>query len=250
MPSPQIETSELTVEFAGKMVLNKISLTLAPGSITGILGPSGCGKSTLLRCLAGTQAPSSGQIRFQPPLFKLAYVFQDATLLPWRTVEENLQLPFELRGESFSGIDKELERVKLLGAKKLYPHQLSGGMKMRASLARALVEKPDVLLLDEPLAALDEVTRQTLQEEIHRLWVQLGMTIVFVTHSISEAVFLSERVLLITPVNSQAKGQIICDKPIDLEIERTSERTNSLRWDPRYIQLCSELTQHFRGIQQ
>jgi NitT/TauT family transport system ATP-binding protein len=240
----EIRLSKVNLQFKDKPVLVDLNLTIKSGSFTSLLGPSGCGKSSLLRILAKTLPMTSGRMDYFPPRRRLGFVFQDANLIPWKTVEENLQLPFEIRREPYKNIDEELSRVGLLSAKKMYPFQLSGGMKMRVSLARALVERPEVLLLDEPLAALDETTRQLLQEELRALWIDSRMTVIFVTHSISEAVFLSDRILVMKSFANQNSGQIIKDLQIDLG----ETRKDFLRNDPTYLRFCRDLSLVFREL--
>ena len=220
----------------GVVAIDDISLDVTPGQFLAILGPSGCGKSTLLRLIAGLDEPQSGTVDVAHPSFvgsetlpyqstgpraDIAYVFQDAHLLPWRNVVRNVELPLELRGvgkaERGPLAARALDRVGLADALDRYPAQLSGGMRMRVSLARALVTEPRLLLLDEPFAALDEITRQHLDEQLRGLWADTGMTVVFVTHSTAEAVFLAER----TVVLSQRPARIVDDRRIDLPPERT-----------------------------
>jgi NitT/TauT family transport system ATP-binding protein len=182
-------------------ILEPLRLVIEPGEFVSLLGPSGCGKSTLLRIIAGLEQPSLGEIKSS----RLAqgFVFQESHLLPWCTVEKNIRLPLELRklprGQIQMATTAAMKRVGLEQAATLFPRQLSGGMKMRVSLARALVTEPRLLLLDEPFAALDEVTRHALQEDLRHLWLKLGMTVIFVTHSVAEAVFLSTRQLVFSP---------------------------------------------------
>jgi len=187
---------------SGLQALGAVDLALRPGEFVSIVGPSGCGKSTLLRVMAGLVAPSTGRCE-RPAGIETAFVFQEAALLPWRTVERNAQLLMELEGhepESYRPRAAEaLKLVGLAGFEKSYPHQLSGGMRMRLSLARALALRPGLLLLDEPLAAVDELTRDVLQEELSSLWRQAGFTGVLVTHNVHEAVYLSNRVVVMSP---------------------------------------------------
>jgi NitT/TauT family transport system ATP-binding protein len=205
-----------------------IDLRIEAGAFVAILGPSGCGKSTLLRMIAGLDKPDSGTI--QSSTRAVAYVFQDAHLLPWRNVLRNVQLPLELMGaQRATRLDaalRAIEQVGLADAIKRYPAQLSGGMRMRVSLARALVTDPDLLLLDEPFAALDEITRQQLDEQLHQLWCSRRMTVVFVTHSIVEATFLAQRAIVLT----RRPARIVLDRTIDLPPQRNA----ALRVDPAF----------------
>ena len=195
-----ISVSQVTKNFDDVNVLTKVDLDIAKGEFITIVGPSGCGKSTLLRIIAGI-LPSQGSVE-KPE--KGAFVFQDAALLPWRNVQRNAELLMELedgfsKNERVTKASSALQQVGLSGFEKSYPHQLSGGMKMRLSLVRSLVLKPDYLLLDEPLSAVDELTRELLQEEIHALWKKEKFTAILVTHNVSEAVFLSNRVVVMSP---------------------------------------------------
>ena len=212
-------------------VIRGMDLTIQAGEFLALLGPSGCGKSTLLRMIAGLDQPDAGTIVTEPPgdRFQKAFVFQDAHLLPWRNVLENAALPLELMGignyERHQKARAALQQVQLSEALKRYPAQLSGGMRMRVSLARALVTEPQLLLLDEPFAALDEITRFHLDVQLRELWRARRMTVIFVTHSISEAAFLADRAV----VMSRRGGAIRLDRRIELP----EERTNDLRADPR-----------------
>lgn len=192
---------------SGTEALRGVTLRLDPGDFVALLGPSGCGKSTLLRLLAGLDAPDSGCITWDdghaPAPGDIGFVFQDATLLPWASAEDNVFLPLRLRGMERARVIRDvhavLARVGLRGFESARPRQLSGGMRMRVSLARALVTRPRVLLMDEPFAALDEFTRHRLQEDLIAVWQEEGCTVVFVTHSIYEATFLARRILLMSP---------------------------------------------------
>ncbi|MDB5038307.1 MAG: nitrate transporter ATPase [Bacteriovoracaceae bacterium] len=203
----------------GISALESLSLEIQSGEFLSIIGPSGCGKSTLLRLIAGLEMPSRGSIEVSSRE-RLSYVFQDSHLLPWRTAIRNVALPLELTRMSREvQLTKALEALDLVGLKEFanaYPNQLSGGMKMRVSLARALVTDPALLLLDEPFAALDEITRQKLDEDLRKLWQLKKMTVVFVTHSIQEATFLSNRALVL----SQRPGRIILDRRLKLPEHR------------------------------
>src|SRR4051812_2294459 len=220
----------------GVVALDGVSLDVPPGQFLSILGPSGCGKSTLLRLIAGLDAAQDGGVDVQHPAFAgakpahspaphadIAYVFQDAHLLPWRSVLRNVELPLELMRQEKAArrqrAREALARVGLADAIDRYPAELSGGMRMRVSLARALVTEPKLLLLDEPFAALDEITRQHLDEQLRQLWAETGVTVIFVTHSTAEAVFLAERAVVL----SKRPGRIVEDRMIELPRERTPE---------------------------
>ena len=206
-----------------------MDLSIDAGEFLAVLGPSGCGKSTLLRMIARLLPANSGHIVTQPEQFQTAFVFQDAHLLPWRTTLDNTSLPLELLGikrdERYAKARAALAQVGLADAEARYPAQLSGGMRMRVSLARALVTEPRLLLMDEPFAALDEITRFNLEVQLRDLWQRRGMTVVFVTHSISEAAFLANRAVVMT----RRRGGIKLDRRIDLP----ADRRNDLRSDPR-----------------
>jgi len=216
----------------GTVALDGIDLEIEKGSFVAILGPSGCGKSTLLRLLSGLERATAGDLAVNlaadggraptgQPRRGLAFVFQDAHLLPWRTVLENVALPLELRGlndaEARRRAAAPLADVELSDAVRRYPDELSGGMRMRVSIARALVTEPELLLLDEPFAALDELTRQRLDEKLRALWRMRKMTVVFVTHSLAEAVFLAERAV----VMSKRPGRVVLDRAVALPTERS-----------------------------
>ena len=182
----------------GTRALQPVRLSVAEGEFLTLLGPSGCGKSTLLRMMAGLLLPTEGGIVVQGK--GLSFVFQEATLMPWATVQGNVRLPLDLahvpRIEADRRVDQALALVGLQKAARQRPGELSGGMQMRVSIARGLVTEPRILLMDEPFGALDEVTRQGLDDELLKLWQTQGLTVVFVTHSISEAVYLSQRVVV------------------------------------------------------
>ncbi len=223
----------------GVRALDRLDVEIGAGEFVSVLGPSGCGKSTLLRIVAGLERASAGSVHLgevnRAP--RIAFVFQDAHLLPWRNVLRNVVLPLELMGKN-AGEAKEaaraaLAQVGLSEATHRYPNQLSGGMKMRVSLARALVTEPELLLLDEPFAALDEITRQRLDEQLRQLWAVRRMTVVFVTHSINEAAYLSDRAI----VMSSRPGRIVLDHPLDLPPERPAQ----LRGEADFAQQMSIL---------
>jgi NitT/TauT family transport system ATP-binding protein len=210
------------------VAVDRLDLDVAPGAFVAILGPSGCGKSTLLRMIAGLEPIDAGTVAVDRS--SLAYVFQDAHLLPWRDVLGNVALPLELRGIDAAtrrtAALRAIESVGLSDAAARHPAELSGGMRMRVSLARALVTAPRLLLLDEPFAALDEITRQDLDDQLRALWRATGMTVLFVTHSIAEAAFLADRAIVLT----RRPARIALDHRLDLPIEREP----ALRGDARF----------------
>ncbi len=230
--------------FAGGVeALRDASLRLTEGDFVALLGPSGCGKSTLLRLIAGLDQPDDGALTWDgrpPAAGDIGYVFQDATLLPWATAEDNVFLPLRLRGQgrddAMPQVHAVLRRVGLAGFEKSRPRQLSGGMRMRVSIARALVTRPRLLLMDEPFAALDEFTRHKLQADLLEVWRDAGCTVVFVTHSIYEAAFLARRIVLMTPRPGR----------IDREITSTLTQSPQTRLDPAYAALVAETT---RGME-
>ncbi len=234
---PAVALDRVSKRFGqGAPVLENISATISPGEFVSVIGPSGCGKSTLLRLVSGLSPISSGQILVDgmTPINAreiVSFIFQDPTLLPWRTVQANVGLGLELEGAArdsrHAAVDGLLQLVGLTHVKDAYPRQLSGGMKMRVSIARALAASPRVLLLDEPFAALDEITRDRMNEELLRLHRQQAWTVLFVTHSVAEAVFLSNRVLILAP----NPGRMQHDIPIDLPVDRTPEVRNSEAFD-------------------
>lgn len=222
-----------------------VSLHVAPGEFVSLLGPSGCGKSTLLRMIAGLDKPTSGSIDLEGLHTEdrrgarraIAFVFQDAHLLPWRNVLRNVALPLELmrvpKADRYAAAQEAIEQVGLSDAIRRYPAQLSGGMRMRVSLARALVTRPKLLLLDEPFAALDELTRQRLDEQLRDLWIASRMTVLFVTHSIAEAAFLSDRAVVFT----RRPARVVLDKSLELPVERRA----ALRTDVDFVAQTRDL---------
>ena len=247
MPPPKLLNIEAVGRrFAGGVeALRDVSLTIGAGDFVALLGPSGCGKSTLLRLIAGLDQPDSGALTWQeghaPGLGEIGFVFQDATLLPWASAEDNVYLPLRLRGvkraRAMDDIRAVLDRVGLTGFERARPAQLSGGMRMRVSIARALVTRPRLLLMDEPFAALDEFTRHRLQADLLALWQSLGCTVVFVTHSIYEAAFLAQRIVLMTP------------RPGRIAMELTASLTMGpdRRLDPAYATLVAAVTRAMEG---
>ena len=211
------------------VALSQVSLEIKPGRFVVLVGPSGCGKSTLLMMLAGLQEPSSGSILIngapitRPDPDRVGVVFQEASLFPWLTAEENVEFPLALRrvakSERRAKAEEALKLVGLEGFGKRHPHELSGGMKQRVSIARGLVQDPPVLLMDEPFAALDEQTRMTMGDELLRIWAATGKTVVFVTHSLTEAVYLADEVV----VMSARPGRIVDHLQVSLPRPRTYE---------------------------
>ena len=234
-----ISVSGVTKNFDEVHALREVNLDIATGEFVTIVGPSGCGKSTLLRIIAGLIS-TQGSVE-KPD--KGAFVFQDAALLPWRTVQKNAELLMELedgfsKQERISRVSSALHQVGLSGFEKSYPHQLSGGMKMRLSLARALVLRPDYLLLDEPLSAVDELTRELLQEEIHALWKKENFTAILVTHNVAEAVFLSNRVVVMSP----RPGEIV--HVVDVPFKK---RDQMLRSKAQFSKLVNDISGKLRS---
>ena len=216
--------------------LKDITLDIAEGEFVSLIGPSGCGKTTLLRVIADLEQPTGGTVSINgmtPEQARLAraygYVFQQAALLPWRTIEDNVALPLEVMGldtpTRTGRIRSNLELVNLAGFEKKFPWQLSGGMQQRASIARALAVEPDMLLMDEPFGALDEIVRDHLNEQLLKLWAKTKKTVVFVTHSIPEAVFLSTKIVVMSPRPGRIHEIIDCDLGADrpLDIRETPE---------------------------
>jgi len=225
--SPLVRLRGVDKRFSnGTVALRGMDLDLARGSFVSLLGPSGCGKSTALRLIAGLGEPSSGSVDWGAETPPLSFVFQEPTLMPWRTVLGNVRLPLQVqgvpRGEAVPRALQALAGVGLGGFEKSYPRQLSGGMKMRVSIARALVTQPTLLLMDEPFAALDEITRERLNDDLLTLWAARGLTIVFVTHSVFESVFLSSRIL----VMAARPGRVVADIPIEAPYPRDDDFRN------------------------
>ena len=218
----------------GVVALDRLNLDVWPGEFVSLVGPSGCGKSTALRLIAGLSEPSSGRIDWRHPdvaktsgtqgrsrpsspgYDRIGFVFQEPTLMPWATVAANVRLPLKLKGldpTAPARVEAALARVGLAAFASSYPRELSGGMKMRVSIARALVTEPKLLLMDEPFAALDEITRFRLNNDLLELWRSLGKTVVFVTHSVFESVYLSQRVIVMTPRPGRVFTELAIDAP-------------------------------------
>jgi NitT/TauT family transport system ATP-binding protein len=226
----------------GLTALRDVSFDIRRREFVSLLGPSGCGKSTALRILAGLSEPSAGDVVWHDPRHGAAgsvgFVFQEPTLMPWATVAENVRLPLKLTGvgavEARPQVAQALQRVGLADFAGAYPRELSGGMKMRVSIARALVTQPHLLLMDEPFAALDEITRFKLNNDLLALWQASEQTVAFVTHSVFESVFLSSRVLVMTP----RPGRIFAEIDIDVPYPRVE----SFRTSAEYAALCRRVS--------
>lgn len=225
----------------GTEAVRDVSFTIRKGEFVTVVGPSGCGKSTLLKIASGLLEPTAGRVVVDRD--RLGYVFQDATLLPWRTVKGNVELFAELhdmpKPERERLAEDAIQLVGLDGFQGHYPKSLSGGMKMRASLARTLTLKPPIFLFDEPFGAVDEITREHLNEETQQLFQREGFAGLFITHSISEAVFMSTRVL----VMSARPGRIVAE----FEVPFAYPRHPDLRFDPAFAELSGEVSRELRG---
>jgi NitT/TauT family transport system ATP-binding protein len=247
-PEPAVRVENLSITFpngnGGLHTLHDISFEIAPQEFVCVLGPSGSGKSTLLRILAGLLKPTSGRVTFtdcnqggEKPC--VGIVFQQANLMPWRTALENITLPLELKGASLAQAQTRAREfialVGLQGFENSWPRDLSGGMAQRVALARAMIQDPDLLLLDEPFGSLDALTRERMEEELLNLWQARRTTVIMVTHSISEALLLSDRVLVFTP----RPGSICMNLKVDLERPRSE--------DMRYTQKFGDLSRQLRA---
>jgi NitT/TauT family transport system ATP-binding protein len=250
--TPAIVLEHVTKQYGqGTTILNDLSATIPPGEFVSIIGPSGCGKSTLLKLVAGLSPITSGRIVMER-LTRVnarritSFIFQDATLLPWRTVRANVGLGLELehvpRATRNQTVDAMLALVGLGDVAGKYPRELSGGMKMRVSIARALASRPRVLLLDEPFAALDEITRDRMNEELLRLRERHAWTVLFVTHSVAEAVFLSNRILVL----AANPGRLAHDIAVPLPWPRNAETRNS----PDFDACVSAVSRTLREVQE
>jgi len=246
---PQVVLAGVSKRYGDTTVIQQLDLSIAQGEFVSLIGPSGCGKSTLLKLISGLTAASEGAIQIDgmTPVDAretISYIFQDATLLPWRTVARNVGLGLELEGVAREARKEKvaslLELVGLTHVAEAYPRQLSGGMKMRVSVARALVTQPRLLLMDEPFGALDEMTRDRLNEELLRLQAEQNWTAVFVTHSVAEAVFLSSRIVVLAP----SPGRIARNIPIKLPFPRTS----LTRETPDFELYLSEVSRALRAV--
>lgn len=248
---PEVELSVVTKRFRGSATaLENVSLRIERGEFISFLGPSGCGKSTLLKLISGLISVTEGEVRVngmtpQNAREMMSFIFQDATLLPWRTVEQNVGLGMELeyaaRDLRRERAARMLELVGLSHVARHFPRQLSGGMKMRVSIARALVNHPRILLMDEPFAALDEMARDRLNEELLRLYTEQKWTVLFVTHSVAEAVFLSSRVVVLAPHPGRVAHQV----PVELSWPRTEKTRES----PEFEAAVTQVSRLLRGAQ-
>ena len=216
------------------------------GEFLSLIGPSGCGKSTVLRLLAGLDRPSAGTLAWDGARPEIGFVFQDATLMPWASAADNIYLPLRLRGvtrrDAAPRIEEVLARVGLSRFSGHRPAELSGGMRMRVSIARALVVRPDLLLMDEPFAALDEITRLRLNDDLAGLVAELGTTVVFVTHSVTESVYLSDRVVVMTP----RPGRVV----ETLAVSGPAARTEEFRLSSTYAETCRRASAALREAMQ
>ncbi|SJZ31951.1 NitT/TauT family transport system ATP-binding protein [Enhydrobacter aerosaccus] len=218
----------------GLQALSDVSLTVAAGEFVSLLGPSGCGKTTLLRIIAGLATPTSGSVGRPTGRHDMGFVFQEPTLMPWATALANVELPLKLAGlarsERRARAEDALAGVGLAGFEKSYPRELSGGMKMRVSIARALVTQPRLLLMDEPFAALDEISRHRLNLDLLALWQQRRFTAIFVTHSVFESVFLSQRIVIM----GTRPGRIASELPV----ATSHARDEAFRTSADYVAIC------------
>ena len=221
----------------GTVALASLDLDIRDGEFVSLLGPSGCGKSTALRIIAGLGAPSAGTVEWPRGESKIGFVFQEPTLMPWADVAANVWLPLKLAhadaAVACKTVAQWLARVGLSDFAQSYPRELSGGMKMRVSIARALVTEPQLLLMDEPFAALDEITRFKLNNELTMLWHELRRTVVFVTHSVFESVYLSQRIVVMTPRPGQVFGEVTIPAPYP--------RDERFRTSTEYMGYCREV---------
>jgi len=239
--APLVALRDVGKDFAnGTRALAGLDLEVRKGEFLALLGPSGCGKSTALRIIAGLSEPTEGTVEWPAPTTpilgesRIGFVFQEPTLMPWASVLENVMLPLKIKGTAMNeAADRTatvLDRVGLRGFAQAFPRELSGGMRMRVSIARALVTEPQLLLMDEPFAALDEITRFALNDDLLRMWQALRTTIVFVTHSVFESVYLSSRIAVMAP----RPGRIFTELAIDAPYPRDS----SFRLSPEYGAFC------------
>ncbi|MDF2985362.1 MAG: ABC-type nitrate/sulfonate/bicarbonate transport system, ATPase component [Eubacterium sp.] len=256
MYAPEIQIENVSMFYKDNKgndihALNNVSIDIQKGEFISLLGPSGCGKTTLLRIIADLLEPSNGTVTVcgQTPKEtrlqqKYGIVFQNPVLYDWRTVKNNVRLPLEMmrinRSEQNNRIEKQLELVGLSNFANHYPHQLSGGMQQRVGIARALAIQPEILLMDEPFSALDEFTREKLNEDLLRIWSKTNKTVIFVTHNISESVFLSDRVCVLSPHPGRLSAVVDIDLP--------RPRTREIRETPEFFALVSKIRNSFEGV--
>lgn len=253
-----VELQQVGLRHAGGLqALDQVSLQIESGEFLCLVGPSGCGKSSLLKLIAGLWAPSDGQVRVdglapntRQARDHLSFVFQDPTLMPWASVAENVGLPLTLQGlperERGPRVDAALKQVGLQPFAQALPHELSGGMQMRVSIARGLITRPAILLLDEPFGALDEITRQKLDDELLSIWAQGGLTVVFVTHSLSEAAYLGTRAC----VMASRPGRIVFEDAADQPWPRPQHHRTSPAFNQRLRGLQEALAQASSEVDQ
>ncbi|MEM6661700.1 MAG: ABC transporter ATP-binding protein [Pseudomonadota bacterium] len=241
-----LRMSRVDKTFGGNVVaLKDMDLRVNQGDFISLLGPSGCGKSTALRVIAGLLTPTAGAARWKDARQNgdLGVVFQEPTLMPWATVEENVWLPMRLKGQGLGAakadIAEALELVGLDGFAGAYPRELSGGMKMRVSIARALVTHPRLILMDEPFAALDEITRFKLNNDLLEVKARLGCTVIFVTHSVFESVFLSDRIVVMAARPGRVIRELVVDQPYP--------RDETFRTSPEYAAHCREASEALKA---
>jgi len=241
--APVVALKRVGKTFAnGVIALERLDLDVRPGEFVSLLGPSGCGKSTALRIIAGLSEPTNGTVEAEAANAaaprRIGFVFQEPTLMPWATVAANVRLPLKLAGLEPSAqarVDAALARVGLSSFAQSYPRELSGGMKMRTSIARALVTEPKLLLMDEPFAALDEITRFRLNNDLLALWQSLGKTVVFVTHSVFESVYLSQRIVVMTSRPGRVFTELLIDAPYP--------RDERFRTSADYVGHCRQVSE-------
>lgn len=249
-PEPAVRIQDVAVRFRSKKrdvtALTDVSLDVTPGEFVAIVGPSGCGKSTLLKLVAGLLKSSSGQVRLQGeqvagPRHDIGYVFQRAALLEWRSALKNILLQAEIRklpaAQARARADELIRMTGLEGFEDALPHELSGGMQQRVALCRALLHRPPVLLMDEPFGALDALTREQMNVELHRIWRETGTTVLLVTHSIAEAVYLADRVVVMSPRPGTIQEIIQVDLPAERDYAETMGRAE-----------FRDATTHIRGL--
>ncbi len=246
---PLVRVSQVDKTFSnGTVALAGLDLTVAAGDFISLLGPSGCGKSTALRIIAGLSQPSSGTIEWPQSATNdhrsdVGFVFQEPTLMPWETASGNVWLPLKLRGvsrkEAMPQIIEAMALVGLSGFENSYPRELSGGMKMRVSIARALITRPKVILMDEPFAALDEITRHKLNDDLQQIKVQRDCTVIFVTHSVYESVYLSNRIVVMAARPGRVVAEIAVPAPLP--------RDDNFRRTALYLDSCREASDALHG---